>query len=68
MVRAVAPSPDPATERTYISREFYQFFSTFPTVAEGFQLKTVRRQSGWWRATIRMDDAGFGRRSGVARP
>jgi hypothetical protein len=29
----------------------------------------VRRQSGWMSATIRMDAAaGFGRRSGVARP
>jgi hypothetical protein len=26
----------------YIRREFHQFFSTFPTVAEGFQLKTWR--------------------------
>ena len=30
---------------------------------------SVRRQSGWMSATIRMDAAaGFGRRSGVARP
>ena len=29
---------------------------------------TARRQSGWFAATIRMDDAGVGRRAGVARP
>lgn len=28
----------------------------------------ARRRSGWWRASIRMDDAGVGRRAGVARP
>jgi hypothetical protein len=27
----------------------------------------VWRQSGWFSATIRMDDSGFGGRSGVAR-
>jgi hypothetical protein len=37
--------PAPATtlttaERDYIRRELDMFFSTFPTVAEGFQLKT----------------------------
>jgi len=48
MVPAMTPSPNPAVatftpaERTYIRREFHQFFSTFPTVAEGFQLKTWR--------------------------
>jgi hypothetical protein len=48
MLRAMTPSPKPAAtpftpaERTYIRREFHQFFSTFPTVAEGFQLKTWR--------------------------
>ena len=28
----------------------------------------VRRQTGWMRASIWMDDAGVGRRLGVARP
>jgi hypothetical protein len=31
-----------AAERTYIRRELDQFFSTLPTVAEGFQLNTWR--------------------------
>jgi hypothetical protein len=31
-----------AAERDYIRRELDMFFSTFPTVAEGFQLKTWR--------------------------
>jgi hypothetical protein len=44
----MTPSPNPSVamftpaERTYIRREFHQFFSTFPTVAEGFQLNTWR--------------------------
>jgi hypothetical protein len=48
MVPTMTPAPNPtvaiftANERTYIRREFHQFFSTFPTVAEGFQLKTWR--------------------------
>ncbi|MDB5404671.1 MAG: hypothetical protein JWQ55_6689 [Rhodopila sp.] len=29
-------------ERDYIRREFDMFFSTYPTVAEGFQLKIWR--------------------------
>jgi hypothetical protein len=29
-----------STERDYIRRELDQFFSTFPSVAEGFQLRT----------------------------
>jgi len=37
-------------ERDYIRRELDMFFSTFPTVAEGFQLRVwrggVARQSG----------------------
>jgi hypothetical protein len=41
-----APNPSAATfttcERTYIRRELDQFFSTLPTVAEGFQLKNWR--------------------------
>ena len=41
-----APNPSAATftarERMYIRRELDQFFSTLPTVAEGFQLKTWR--------------------------
>jgi hypothetical protein len=32
-----------AGERDYIRRELDMFFSTFPTVAEGFSLKTWRR-------------------------
>jgi hypothetical protein len=46
--RDMTPSPNPSVatftpgERMYIRREFHQFFSTFPTVAEGFQLKTWR--------------------------
>jgi hypothetical protein len=42
----MTPSPNPSiatfttAERTYIRREFHQFFSAFPTAAEGFQLKT----------------------------
>jgi hypothetical protein len=31
-----------ASERDYIRRELDMFFSTLPTVAEGFQLKTWR--------------------------
>jgi 2-hydroxychromene-2-carboxylate isomerase len=31
-----------ASERMYIRRELDQFFSTLPTVAEGFQLKSWR--------------------------
>ena len=31
-----------STEREYIRRELDQFFSTLPTVAEGFQLNTWR--------------------------
>jgi hypothetical protein len=31
-----------AGERDYIRRELDMFFSTLPTVAEGFQLKTLR--------------------------
>jgi hypothetical protein len=31
-----------SAERDYIRRELDMFFSTFPTVAEGFQLKTWR--------------------------
>jgi hypothetical protein len=48
MVRTMTPPSNPSVatftpaERTYIRREFHQFFSTFPTVAEGFQLKTWR--------------------------
>jgi hypothetical protein len=44
----MTPSPPPSVatftpaERAYIRREFHQFFSTFPTVAEGFQLRTWR--------------------------
>ena len=29
-------------ERDYVRRELDMFFSTYPTVAEGFQLKTWR--------------------------
>ena len=36
-----APEFTPA-EREYIRRELDQFFSTLPTVAEGFQLRTWR--------------------------
>jgi hypothetical protein len=36
-----APGFTPA-EREYIRRELDQFFSTFPSVAEGFQLRTWR--------------------------
>ena len=48
MVRTMTPSPNPSvatfttSERTYIRSELDQFFSTLPTVAEGFQLKTWR--------------------------
>ena len=40
----IPPSATPFTpaERDYIRRELDVFFSTFPTVAEGFQLKTWR--------------------------
>jgi hypothetical protein len=31
-----------STEREYVRRELDQFFSTLPTVAEGFQLNTWR--------------------------
>jgi hypothetical protein len=40
-VPATAVTFTPA-ERDYIRRELDMFFSTFPTVAEGFQLKTWR--------------------------
>jgi hypothetical protein len=40
-VPAAAPTFTPA-ERDYIRRELDMFFSTFPTVAEGFQLKMWR--------------------------
>ena len=40
-VPATAMTFTPA-ERDYIRRELDMFFSTFPTVAEGFQLKTWR--------------------------
>jgi hypothetical protein len=39
MDEAMALTP---AERDYIRRELDMFFSTFPTVAEGFQLKTWR--------------------------
>jgi hypothetical protein len=44
MTLSLIPSVETFTpaERTYLRREFHQFFSTFPTVAEGFQLKTWR--------------------------
>jgi hypothetical protein len=48
MVWSMTRSPNPSlatltpAERTYIRGEFQQFFSTFPTVVEGFQLKTWR--------------------------
>jgi hypothetical protein len=48
MTAVMMPSPDSpiatftASERMYIRRELDQFFSTLPTVAEGFQLKTWR--------------------------
>jgi RNA-directed DNA polymerase len=35
---------------------------------QGGPLSPVRRQSRWMSATIRMDDVGFGHRSGVALP
>jgi len=38
---AIGPSTDfTAPERDYIRRELDMFFSTLPTVAEGFHLKT----------------------------
>jgi hypothetical protein len=37
-----------AAERDYIRRELDMFFSTLPTAAEGFQLKT-------WRGALRLD-------------
>ncbi len=39
--QAKAPGFTPG-ERDYIRRELDMFFSTFPTVADGFQLKTWR--------------------------
>jgi hypothetical protein len=48
MVEAMTTLPNPsvatftASERMYIRRELDQFFSTLPTVAEGFQLKSWR--------------------------
>jgi hypothetical protein len=48
MLRSMTTPPNPsvatftAGERMYIRRELDQFFSTLPTVAEGFQLKTWR--------------------------
>ena len=44
MITSVMPSVTPFTpsEREYIRRELDQFFSTLPTVAEGFQLRTWR--------------------------
>jgi hypothetical protein len=37
-----APTTFTPGEREYIRRELDMFFSTYPTVAEGFQLKTWR--------------------------
>ena len=37
-----APTTFTPGERAYIRRELDMFFSTYPTVAEGFQLKTWR--------------------------
>ena len=51
MIRSMTISPNPSVatftpaERTYIRRELDQFFSTLPTVAEGFWLKTWRTGS-----------------------
>ena len=47
LVSAVSKTPTATTtftpgERAYIRRELDMFFSTYPTVAEGFQLKTWR--------------------------
>ena len=35
-----APAPFTPAERDYVRRELSMFFSTLPTVAEGFTLKT----------------------------
>ncbi len=37
-----APAPFTPAERDYVRRELSMFFSTLPTVAEGFTLKTWR--------------------------
>jgi hypothetical protein len=42
MITSVAPSTFTPGEREYIRRELDQFFSTLPTVTEGFQLRTWR--------------------------
>jgi hypothetical protein len=44
MITSDSPSASAFTsaERDYIRRELDQFFSTFPSVAEGFQLRTWR--------------------------
>ena len=39
---ATAATPFTPGERDYIRSELDMFFSTYPTVAEGFQLKTWR--------------------------
>jgi hypothetical protein len=79
MVRAMTPSPNPSVatltpaERAYIRREFHQFFSTFPTVAEGFQLKTWRAgpkqgQPKLSPAAISLVDRGLMRLDVTIRP
>jgi hypothetical protein len=65
---ATAFMPD---ERDYIRRELDMFFSTYPTVAEGFQLKTWRGgpQAGQPKLPARsLLDRGLMRLDTGARP
>jgi hypothetical protein len=47
MTRLAPISMFSAGERNYIRRELDMFFSTLPTVAEGFPLKTASKWNGW---------------------
>jgi len=51
-----------------LSRPVSMQIETFGTARIDEGLIAARRQSGWKRASIWMDDAGVGRRLGVVRP
>ena len=56
---------DARTVATWLARSRFEPRRGLP---RGSVLDPVQRQSRWMSATIRMDDAGFGRRLGVAQP
>jgi hypothetical protein len=60
-------------EREYVRRELDMFFSTFPTAAEGFQLKTWRggtkaRQPKLPPAAVTLIERGLMRLDATVRP